>query len=211
MERRTGSLWSMLQRWDSRPMSELLTFMQLGFRHIVDVSAMDHILFLVALAAIYRFRDVRSVLWVITAFTVGHSITLALAVTGVLALPSALIEFLIPVTIVLTGIENIVVSTRSHLVPRSRYRPVLAALFGLVHGAGFANYLQALFVDRLATPLFGFNVGIELGQVVVLCFVVVALALVDRVIASWRLPSATWPALRVRVLTVSLLVVAVGG
>ena len=85
-------------------MSELLTFAQLGFRHIVDVEAMDHILFLVALAAIYRLRDARNALWVVTAFTVGHSITLALAVTGVLTIcRRALIEFLIPVTIVSPG------------------------------------------------------------------------------------------------------------
>jgi hypothetical protein len=92
-------------------MNSLATFIQLGFRHIIDVEAMDHILFLLALAAIYRLRDARDALWVVTAFTVGHSITLALAVTGALTLPPALIEFLIPVTIVATGIENLVVTS----------------------------------------------------------------------------------------------------
>ena len=77
-------------------MSELLTFVHLGFRHITDLTALDHILFLLALAAIYRGRDWRDVLWVVTAFTVGHSVTLALAVTGALRLPTPLIEFLIP-------------------------------------------------------------------------------------------------------------------
>src|SRR5882724_2037164 len=84
-------------------MSELIAFVHLGFRHITDLTALDHMLFLLALAAIYRGRDWRDSLWVITAFTVGHSITLALAVTGALRLPTALIEFLIPVTIVVTG------------------------------------------------------------------------------------------------------------
>src|SRR5690348_11960951 len=138
-------------------MSDLLTYIHLGFRHIVDVEAMDHILFLVALAAIYRLRDAKSALWVITAFTVGHSITLALAVTGIVRLPTALIEFLIPVTIVATGIENLIVSGRQRdaKTPRSRgYRPILAGVFGLVHGAGFANYLSALFVTHIALPLF---------------------------------------------------------
>src|SRR5438552_358561 len=133
-------------------MSDLATYIQLGFRHIVDVEAMDHILFLVALAAIYRPRDVKNALWVITAFTVGHSITLALAVTGTVHLPSALIEFLIPVTIVATGIENLIVSARQRRHGGSRYRPVLAGVFGLVHGAGFANYLSALFVTHVALP-----------------------------------------------------------
>jgi hypothetical protein len=187
-------------------MSEFLTFAQLGFRHIVDIEAMDHILFLIALAAIYRFRDARNALWVVTAFTVGHSITLALAVTGRLNLPSALIEFLIPVTIVVTGVENIVVSDRTRAPWGGRYRPLFAGVFGLVHGAGFANYLKALFVERIAVPLFGFNVGIEAGQVLVLVAAALLLAALDYAIATFRVPNA----FRVRIIAVSALVVAVG-
>ena len=191
-------------------MSELLTFGQLGFRHIVDVGALDHILFLVALAAIYRLRDVRRVLWVVTAFTVGHSATLALAVTGALTLPSAVIEFLIPVTIVVTGIENIVVADRERAPWAGRYRPVFAGVFGLVHGAGFANYLKALFVDRIAVPLLGFNVGIEVGQLVVLGAAAGALVAIDALIARIGGASERWPVLRLRTVSVSVVVVAVG-
>ena len=191
-------------------MSEFLTFAQLGFRHIVDIEAMDHILFLVALAAIYRFRDLKKVLWVITAFTIGHSVTLALAVTGLLALPSNVIEFLIPVTIVATGIENLIVRDRAHAAWGGRYRPVFAGIFGLVHGAGFANYLKALFVDRLAVPLFGFNAGIELGQVVVLAGIAFAFLCVDQAIVRVRSSNASWQPLRVRIVAVSTLVVLVG-
>jgi hypothetical protein len=190
-------------------MSELLTFAQLGVRHILDLEALDHVLFLVALAAIYRFRDLRDVLWVVTAFTVGHSITLALAVTGVLALPSALVEFLIPVTIVITGIENVIVRDRARAPWGGRYRPVFAGVFGLVHGAGFATYLQSLFVDRVAVPLLGFNLGIEAGQVVVLAAVGVALALLDAVLGASRAVSSRWPVARVRAVAVSLGVVVV--
>ena len=82
-------------------------FVLLGFRHIIDIEALDHVLFLLALAAIYHWRDAKSALWVVTAFTVGHSITLGLAVTKLVQLPSAVIEFLIPVTIVATGLENL--------------------------------------------------------------------------------------------------------
>jgi hypothetical protein len=191
-------------------MSELLAFGQLGFRHIVDVAALDHILFLVALAAIYRPRDVRRVVWVVTAFTIGHSVTLALAVTGSLTLPSALIEFLIPVTIVVTGIENIVVADRSRAPFAGRYRPVFAGVFGLVHGAGFANYLKALFVDRIALPLLGFNVGIEMGQLLVLAAAAIALVAMDSIIARAGASTERWPALRLRTVSVSLVVVAVG-
>jgi hypothetical protein len=189
-------------------MAELLTFLQLGFRHITDLDALDHILFLLALAAIYRPKDWRSTLWVVTAFTVGHSITLALAVTGTVRLPTRLIEFFIPVTIVATCIENIIVAERERAPLRGRYRPVFAGVFGLVHGAGFANYLRDLFVDRIAVPLFGFNIGIELGQVVVLCFAALALVTVDRVIALSRRTGGSG-VLRIRVVAISAIVLVV--
>jgi hypothetical protein len=187
--------------------SELFTFMQLGFRHITNLEAMDHILFLLALAAIYRPHDWRSALWVVTAFTVGHSITLALAVTGALVLPIRLIEFLIPVTIVATCIENIIVRDRATAPLKGRYRPIFAAVFGLVHGAGFADYLRNLFVDRIALPLFGFNVGIELGQIVVLVFAAAFLLVADRAIRQIR--AADPAALRLRVVLVSSIVMAI--
>jgi hydrogenase/urease accessory protein HupE len=190
-------------------MSELLSFAQLGVRHILDVEALDHLLFLVALAAIYRFRDLRALLWVVTAFTVGHSITLALAVTGTLHLPSSLVEFLIPVTIVITGIENVVVSDRARAPWGGRYRPVLAGVFGLVHGAGFAAYLQTLFVERIAVPLLGFNLGIEAGQLIVLAAAATALASIDTGLRAGRLTTIHWPAERLRAVAFSLVVIAV--
>src|SRR4029079_16904272 len=113
-------------------MSEFLAFLQIGYHHIVARDAADHILFLLALAAIYRGGTWRSALWVVTAFTVGHSLTLALAVTNLLVLPSRLVEFLIPVTIVLTGIENLVLRERAALGRAARHRPIFAGVFGLV-------------------------------------------------------------------------------
>jgi HupE / UreJ protein len=181
-------------------MSELLTFMHLGFRHITDLAAMDHILFLLALTAVYRGRDWRDMLWVVSAFTIGHSVTLGLAVTGALRLPTPLIEFLIPVTILVTGMQNVAMRRR-------RYRPVLAGGFGLVHGAGFANYLRSLFAGSIAVPLFGFNVGIELGQLVVLGLAGIGLAGLDRLLALVRAPGATPSVHRLRTLAVSAVVV----
>jgi hypothetical protein len=163
-------------------MSELFAFVQLGFRHITDFAALDHLLFLFALAAIYRGRDWRNLLWVITAFTAGHSLTLALAVTGALAIPTPLIEFLIPVTIVVTGAENLLVRDRARAPLGGRYRPIFAAVFGLVHGAGFANYLESLFTGSIVVPLLGFNLGIELGQIAVLAVAGVALIGLDRLL-----------------------------
>ena len=189
-------------------MSDLGAFVQLGFRHITDIEAMDHILFLLALAAIYRPRDWKSALWVVTAFTVGHSITLALAVTGAVRLPTKLIEFLIPVTIVATCIENIVVADGQRAPMHGNYRPVFAGVFGLVHGAGFANYLRDLFADNIALPLFGFNVGIELGQIVVLAIAALVLVSADRLISFLRTPQ-TLPALRLRILAISSVVLVI--
>ena len=190
-------------------MSELLTFLHLGFRHITDLAALDHMLFLFALAAIYRGRDWRDLLWVISAFTAGHSITLALAATGALRLPTSLIEFLIPVTILATGLENIVVRRRERAPLGGGYRPVFAGVFGLVHGAGFANYLQSLFASSIVVPLLGFNVGIELGQLVVLGGAGAALAAVDRSLAWLRSPGARPSPYRLRVMAVSTLVVII--
>jgi hypothetical protein len=179
-------------------MSELAGFVRMGFHHIADPAALDHVLFLLALAAIYRGRDWRAAVWVVTAFTVGHSVTLALAVTGALTLPTDVIEFLIPITIVATGVENLLVRDRDSAPLKGRYRPLFAGVFGLVHGAGFANYLRGLFTGSIGVPLFGFNAGIELGQLVVLAAAAVALTGVDQLLGH-----------RTRVVAVSTTVVLV--
>jgi hypothetical protein len=192
--------------------SELVAFMTLGFQHITDPRGADHIVFLLALAAIYRFRDWRECVWVVTAFTVGHSLTLALAVTGALTLPTALIEFLIPVTILITAVENLFVRDGRPAVWGRRYRPVFAGVFGLVHGAGFANYLRSLFVDRITVPLLGFNIGLEIGQLIVIALAFVVFGVVDRLIRAAVL-AASLPnpdrAPRFRTLGVSTVVVAI--
>lgn len=190
--------------------SEFWAFLQIGFRHIVAIDAADHMLFLFALAAIYRRRDWRGALWVISAFTVGHSITLALAVTGLLVLPIDIIEFLIPVTIIATGIENLVLRERAASGATGKHRPVFAAIFGLVHGAGFADYLQNLFVERIAVPLLAFNVGIELGQIVVLVLAAVLFWLADRLLRALPVVAIrkTDP-FQIRLITVSALVTVV--
>ena len=191
-------------------MSDLGVYIELGFRHIVDLKGADHILFLLALAAIYRFRDWRECLWVATAFTVGHSLTLALAVTNTLVLPPSMIEFLIPITIVATGLENLLVRDRERTAGVARYRPALAGVFGLVHGAGFANYLRSLFVEHIALPLFGFNVGIELGQICVLVATFVVFTGIDRGILALRASRIHWvEPLRIRTVAVSAIALVV--
>jgi hypothetical protein len=191
-------------------MAELITFVELGFRHIASPAAMDHVLFLVALVAVYQWRDWVALLWVVSAFTVGHSITLALAVTALVRLPTPWVEFLIPVTIVATAVENLLVRDAGAAPGLGRHRPIFAGVFGLVHGAGFANYLKSLFVDSVAVPLLGFNVGIELGQIVVLCGIAMFFAASDRLLTRARLPACAPTPLRLRAVVVSALVALVG-
>jgi hypothetical protein len=164
--------------------SDALAFVPVGFHHIADVEALDHLLFLLALAAIYRGTDWRAAAWVVTAFTAGHSLTLALAVTDSLHLPTSVIEFLIPVTILATGMENLL--GRDDGALRRRYRAALAGIFGLIHGAGFANVLRDLFAGPVAGPLLGFNIGIELGQLLVLAAAACALTGMDAVLGHRR-------------------------
>lgn len=149
-------------------------YVQLGFKHISDLAGYDHILFLVALCAIYRLAQWRHILILVTAFTVGHSITLALASLEALSIPSQLIEFLIPVTILLTAIHN-VVSRQINANPSAMTQNYAMALFfGLIHGMGFSNYFRALLMDdsSVVLPLLGFNIGIELGQLLVVAVIV---------------------------------------
>jgi hypothetical protein len=174
--------------------TELLAYAQLGLGHILTLEALDHLLFLLVLAAAHRLAEWRGALAVVTAFTVGHSVTLAVAATGGLVLPSDVIEFLIPLTIIVAGLENLVGVGRRAAAGRV-LRPVLAGVFGLVHGAGFANYLRGLFLDSIALPLLGFNLGIEIAQILVLSGAAVACAAVDRVATH-----------RLRVLAVSMIV-----
>ena len=181
-------------------------FVALGFAHITASGAMDHILFLVALAAIYRWSEWRQALVVVTAFTVGHSITLSVAVLGPGLLPSSgWVEFLIPITIVATGVENLCLRSGSRRARASR-RAVLAGGFGLVHGAGFAGYLSELMPGAAGVPLFGFNVGIELGQAIVLAASIGLLAGVDRGLSLISRDNA----FRLRIAAVSLVVTLVG-
>lgn len=187
-------------------LSAFKSFAGLGFGHITAPGALDHILFLVALAAVYKWTEWRQALVVVTAFTIGHSVTLSLAVLAPGLLPSSgIVEFLIPVTIVATCVENLVAQPDGR---RKRRRAILAGVFGLVHGGGFAGYLSELLPGSIGVPLLGFNVGLELGQAVVLACAVVALTALDRLLQSFsRLRTPAFP---VRVAAVSVVVALVG-
>ena len=146
----------------------LPVYLKLGFDHISDLKGYDHILFIIALCASYSISDWRRILILVTAFTLGHSFTLALSALHIVNLPTGLIEFLIPCTILCTALLNIWYKP----VPSQTWSPVylLALFFGFIHGLGFASYFKALLGKEASIigPLLGFNLGVELGQ---LCIV----------------------------------------
>ena len=153
-------------------MSEFFIYLQLGYQHITDFNGYDHILFVVALCAIYRTTDWQKILYLVTAFTIGHSITLALAALKMFDYSTNFVEFLIPITIIITCVSNLFHrSTESVLDPEqfSTSRYFLALSFGLIHGLGFSNYLRSLLgKDQNIIPqLLAFNIGLELGQLVI--------------------------------------------
>ncbi len=149
-------------------MNEFNIFFEVGFRHIADLKGIDHILFVAALCLRYQFTDWRKLLVLVTAFTIGHSITLALSVFEIIHYSMNWIEFLIPVTIVITAVSNLFVKK---FVFKSRFPLIyfLALFFGLVHGLGFSNYLKSLMGKdhSILTQLLAFNLGLEAGQLLI--------------------------------------------
>lgn len=142
-------------------------YFRLGWEHIISKDALDHQLFIAALAAIYLLKDWKQVLVLVTAFTIGHSLTLALSVFDLIRFNSKWVEFLIPVTIVITALSNLF---QKKFTPKSiRINYFLALSFGLIHGMGFANSIRFIMADdqNLGWSLFGFNVGLEAGQILV--------------------------------------------
>ena len=152
-------------------MSDIAFYFTTGWHHIISWGALDHILFIIALSAIYLIDNWKQVLILVTAFTIGHSLTLALSVYNLIRLNERWVEFLIPFTIFATGIFNFMAK---NFKPKSlRLNYFLALFFGLVHGMGFANTIRFMLAkdQNIAIPLLSFNVGLEVGQIVVVAVI----------------------------------------
>ena len=150
-------------------MNDFILYFKMGLHHVLDFSAYDHILFLIVLAVIFSFHQFKKVLWLVTLFTIGHSITLALSAYGVLNVNMGLIEFLIPVTIFITGAVNIFTAKKSS-AGKQNTNLFFALFFGLIHGLGFSNYFKIMVGkgDNKLFPLFEFAVGIEAAQIIII-------------------------------------------
>jgi hypothetical protein len=155
-------------------MHEFWMYTQIGFDHIANLSGMDHILFVAALCIRYQLSDWKKWLILVTSFTIGHSVTLVLSVFNYLDFSTNWIEFLIPVTILITAISNMFVKQFSF---NSKF-PVIyffALFFGLIHGLGFSFYLKSLLglQQNIAPALLAFNVGLEIGQILIVMAILV--------------------------------------
>jgi len=155
-------------------MNNFQLYFELGFRHIANWGALDHILFMVALALRYQFSDWKNLLILVTAFTIGHTVTLALAVFNMVHFPGRWIEFLIPVTIAITAFSNLMVKK---FVYKSKFSAIyfFALFFGLVHGLGFSNDLRSIIGngDGAIIKLLSANIGIEVAQLMFVAMVLI--------------------------------------
>ena len=170
-------------------MSDVVFYFETGWYHIISWTALDHILFIIALAVIYLAQDWRQVLVLITAFTIGHSLTLVLSVNDVIRFNEKWVEFLIPCSILATALFNFFIKGYQPKSLRINY--FLALFFGLIHGMGFANSIRFMLAkdQALAWPLLGFNVGLEAGQIaVVTVILLISYVLVNKL----KIPRKWW-------------------
>jgi len=154
-------------------MSDFGFYFKMGWEHIISKDALDHQLFILALACVYTIGDIKRVLILVTAFTIGHSLTLALSVYDIIRFPSKWTEFLIPCTIFLTALNNIFQVDNKGKSARINY--YLALCFGLIHGMGFANAIRIMLAkdQTIGWGLFGFNIGLEAGQIFCVAIILV--------------------------------------
>jgi HupE / UreJ protein len=164
-------------------MSAFQLYFMLGKEHILDyANGYDHILFVLALCAMYLMRDWKKILILITAFTVGHSITLALSTLSIVSVDAELIEFLIPLTIFITAVSNIFRKEEHQSTLSLQLNYGYALFFGLIHGLGFSNYLKSVLGKdhSIIKQLLAFNIGLEFGQIIIVAiFLIAAFIIVD--------------------------------
>ena len=152
-------------------MQDFIFYLKLGWEHIISLDALDHQLFVLVLVAVFGLKDWKKILWLVTAFTIGHSITLAMSVLDFVRVPGKWVEFLIPLTIFITAVDNILMRNRQKSLMQMNY--YLALFFGLIHGMGFANTARMMMAEEqhIFVPLLGFNIGLELGQIIVVALI----------------------------------------
>ena len=162
-------------------MNDFIFYLRLGFEHILDINAYDHLLFLVAMSLPFVFKQLRLLLLLVTAFTVGHTLSLWAASASIIRFSSNWIEFLIHITIVLTALHTLYWNNSLERKPSLPFF-VLAFFFGIIHGLGFSGYFSMVFPHKsIGLPLLYFTLGIELAQLLVVALVVLANSILSNV------------------------------
>ncbi|MBS1621152.1 MAG: HupE/UreJ family protein [Bacteroidetes bacterium] len=170
-------------------MQDFIFFFKIGWHHIIEWEALDHLAFIAALSAIYLLKDWKQVLILVTAFTIGHSLTLVLSVFDIIRFSSKWVEFLIPCTIVITAFTNLF--QKSFTAKSIRINYFLALSFGLIHGMGFANALRIMLArdQSFGWDLLAFNLGLEAGQILV---VVILLSFAAIILNRFKVNRREW-------------------
>lgn len=153
-------------------MNDFLLYFELGYRHVLDIHAYDHILFLIVLVVSFSFKQWKNMLWLVSIFTLGHTFSLALSSYKIIDTNSNLVEFLIPLTIFLTAIKNIFTGVKTNA--NSKLLLFLSFCFGWIHGLGFSNYFKMLVsgLDSKIVELIEFSLGIEVAQIIIVIAIV---------------------------------------
>jgi hypothetical protein len=165
-------------------MSEFWIYFQIGLKHVLDIHAYDHVLFLIALTTPYAFKDWKRILLLVTMFTVGHTLALLLSVFGVIAVKASLVEFLIPVTILITAFFNLFTAGKASKNESLNLVFFLTLFFGIIHGLGFSNYFKTILGGTASSklvPLLEFALGIEAAQLIVVFVVLIVSYIVQTV------------------------------
>lgn len=165
-------------------MSEFWIYLQIGLKHVLDINAYDHVLFLMALAVPYAFKDWKRVLILVSIFTLGHTVALLLSVYNVIMIKASFVEFLIPITILATALYNIFTSGKSSKGDSLSIVGFITLFFGIIHGLGFSNYFKSILpgsnFDKLL-PSLEFALGIELAQIITVLVVLIVSYIVQNI------------------------------
>lgn len=159
-------------------MSEFWIYFEIGLRHILNQFAYDHILFLIALIVPYTFKDWKRLLLLVSVFAVGHTLSMLLSVFGMIVIRGNLVEFLIPITILIVAVFHLFTAGKSSKNQSISMVVFVTLFFGVIHGLGFASYFKSVLggvPQSKLLPIAEFALGIEVSQIVVV-FVVLILS-----------------------------------
>jgi hypothetical protein len=179
-------------QFNKLPMSEFWIYFQIGLKHVLDIHAYDHVLFLIALAVPFSFKDWPRIVLLITLFTIGHTLALLLSVFGIIAIKVNVVELLIPITIVITALFNLFTAGKSSKKESVNLVFFITLFFGIIHGLGFSNYFKSILGGSAGSkllPLGEFALGIEAAQIIVV-FVVLVLSYIVQTV--FRFSKRDW-------------------